>query len=65
MKFGNVFKTATDKINERRREHYEQLHEEQQKNLLAKTALCEKAEELLNKESGNLKEWQEKHQADQ
>ncbi|MEA3477756.1 MAG: DUF349 domain-containing protein, partial [Bacteroidota bacterium] len=53
------FKTATDKINERRRDHYEQLHEEQQKNHLAKIALCEKAEEILTKEPASLKEWQD------
>ncbi len=52
------FKTATDKINERRKEHYEKLHEEQQKNFVAKTALCEKAEEILTKEAVSLKEWQ-------
>ena len=33
------FKTATDKINERRRDHYNNLHEEQQKNLLAKSLM--------------------------
>jgi hypothetical protein len=52
------FKTATDKINERRREHYEKLHEEQQKNLEAKTALCEKAEELIASEPASIREWQ-------
>lgn len=53
------FKDATDKINQRRREHYEKLHAEQEENLKAKTALCEKSEELLAVERTSLKEWQE------
>ncbi len=53
------FKQATDKINERRREFYSDLHEEQLKNLEAKTNLCEQAEELLEVELNTLKEWQE------
>ena len=52
------FKATTEKINERRREHYNKLQEEQQNNLLAKTALCEKAEELLTVEYNSIKEWQ-------
>lgn len=53
------FKAATDKINDRRREHYGKLQEEQQQNLLAKTGLCEQAEELLAADPKNMKEWQE------
>ena len=53
------FKQATDKINERRREFYGNLHEEQKTNLDAKTMLCEQAEELLEVELSTLKEWQE------
>ncbi|MDT8393595.1 MAG: DUF349 domain-containing protein [Bacteroidales bacterium] len=53
------FKSATDKINERRREHYGQLQEDQEKNLLAKTDLCEKAEELLAVTPENFKGWQQ------
>jgi hypothetical protein len=52
------FKTATDKINERRREYYEKQYEEQEKNLIAKTALCEKVEEIVAIEPQDLKEWQ-------
>ena len=51
------FKTATDQIETRRREHYEQIRDEQEKNLLAKTALIEKAEEILAKEYTSIKEW--------
>ena len=44
------FKSTTDKINQRRRDHYKQLQEEQEANLAAKVALCEKADSLLAKE---------------
>jgi len=54
------FKTATDKINQRRRDHYKKLQDEQETNLLAKTALCEKAESLLAEEVDSIKLWQEK-----
>ncbi len=53
------FKAATDKINERRREHYGQLQEEQEKNLLAKNGLCEQAEEILSVNPDTMKGWQE------
>ncbi|MCD4731227.1 MAG: DUF349 domain-containing protein, partial [Bacteroidales bacterium] len=52
------FKNATDKINERRREHYEKLQENQSNNYIAKIALCEKAEETLQLEIKTIKEWQ-------
>jgi hypothetical protein len=54
------FKDATDKINQRRKEHYNDMQEEQNSNLTAKTALCEKAEELLQLELTTIKEWQAK-----
>ncbi len=54
------FKSTTDKINQRRREHYKKLQEEQENNLVAKTALCEKAESLLAEEVNSIREWQEK-----
>ncbi|MBW6460085.1 MAG: DUF349 domain-containing protein [Bacteroidales bacterium] len=54
------FKTATDKINELRREHFSNLAADQENNLLLKTALCEKAEQLASMEFETLKEWQEK-----
>lgn len=52
------FKAATDKINERRREYYSVLHEDQKKNLEAKIALCEKAEEIIIVELKTINEWQ-------
>ncbi len=51
------FKAATDKINQRRREHYKELQEQQERNLEAKSALCDKAEEIAEMEYQNLKEW--------
>jgi hypothetical protein len=53
------FKTATDKINERRREHYAKIEDEQVKNLETKTALCDKAEEIIGLNNENIKDWQE------
>lgn len=53
------FKNATDKINERRREHYARIEGEQGKNLETKTALCEQAEEVLTLKNESIKEWQD------
>jgi hypothetical protein len=53
------FKTISDKINDRRREHYSRVEDEQEKNLETKTALCEQAEEVLNLKNESIKEWQE------
>ena len=54
------FKSATDKINAIRREHYSKIQEEQNANLATKTALCEKAEELLAEEYTSINAWQNK-----
>ncbi|MBR3388585.1 MAG: DUF349 domain-containing protein [Bacteroidales bacterium] len=54
------FKAATDKINAIRREHYSKIQEEQNANLETKTALCEKAEELLAEENTTINAWQKK-----
>jgi len=53
------FRTATEKINSRRREYYDEMNKDQQSNLLAKSALCEKAEELLVKDFKSVKSWQD------
>jgi len=53
------FKTATDKINDRRREYYTGIEEEHSKNLETKHALCQQAEELLASVNESLKDWQE------
>ena len=53
------FKNATDKINERRREHYTRIEDEQTKNLETKTALCEQGEDVLTVKNETIKDWQE------
>lgn len=52
------FKTASDQINERRREYYNTKQSEFESNYLAKTALCEKAEKLVAHNPETLKQWQ-------
>ena len=54
------FKSATDKINQIRREHYAKIEEEQAGNLETKKALCDKAEELLAEEYTSVNAWQKK-----
>ena len=54
------FKAATDKINAIRREHYSKIQDEQNANLETKTALCEKAEELIAEEYNSISVWQNK-----
>lgn len=53
------FKSATEKINERRREYYDNLKLEQEKNLEAKRELCVKAEQFTEVTADSAKEWQE------
>lgn len=54
------FKAATDKINQIRREHFAKIAEEQNGNFQTKTALCEKAEEIVNGEYASINAWQKK-----
>ena len=54
------FKNTTDKINQIRREHYSKIQDEQQANLDAKVAICEKIEELLNDNINSIGAWQKK-----
>jgi polyhydroxyalkanoate synthesis regulator phasin len=54
------FKAASDKINQIRREHYSKLQEEQNTNLEAKKALCEKAEEIIGEDYTSVNAWQKK-----
>ena len=53
------FCTAVQKIDERRKEVYEQRKEEMNNNLLAKQALIEKAEEVVGRKTETAKEWNE------
>ncbi len=54
------FKTVTDRINVIRKEYYSSQEKEQENNLLAKTALCEKIEAMLAEEIPNMQVWKEK-----
>jgi Domain of Unknown Function (DUF349). len=54
------FKTATDKINQIRRDHYSKIQDEQNGNYETKSALCEKAEEIANEQPGSFNAWQKK-----
>lgn len=51
------FKTVSDKINNQRKEYYSKLNSEQETNLLAKTALCEKVETINAEEILNSNDW--------
>ncbi len=51
------FCNAAEQIDMRRKEYYEQRKEELDKNLLAKTALCEKADELVAQNPESINEW--------
>ncbi len=52
------FRATTEKINERRREYYEKLHQDHENNYSAKRALCEKVEELMAALPDTFKGWQ-------
>ena len=54
------FKTATDKINQIRRDHYSKIQDEQQANYDAKVAICEKIEELMSENINSISAWQKK-----
>jgi len=51
----NRFKAASDKINQNRREYYEQLDRQQEENYKAKLTLCEKIEEITQVEFTSIK----------
>lgn len=56
----NRFKAATAAVNKRYQAHFEDLKVQQADNLVKKTALCEKLEEIAAKADGNIKsssEW--------
>jgi len=54
------FKAATTKINQKHQDYFEKRKLEQKKNLDAKTALCEKAEEISLSAFDSHREWDEK-----
>lgn len=51
------FKIGSDKINKLRQDYYETMKVELDNNLLAKVALCEKAEEVIKRNHESPKEW--------
>ncbi len=53
------FQSAANRIDERRKEFYEQRKAEQDSNLLAKQALLEKATELTAEKPQNVRQWNE------
>jgi hypothetical protein len=57
------FKTASDKINDRRHEFYTKIQDEQDANYAAKVVLCDQAEQVVSKEYSSIKQWQREHPA--
>ena len=53
------FKAASDQINDRRREYYSGMQEEQNTNYAAKVALCESADKLISGNIDSVKHWQD------
>ena len=53
------FKAASDQINDRRREYYTGMQEEQNNNYAAKVALCESAEKMISGNVDSVKQWQD------
>ena len=54
------FKAASTVINKRHQQHFEELRSKEEDNLVKKTALCEKAEEIAKAEIINASEWDKK-----
>ena len=54
------FKAASTVINKRHQQHFEKLRSKEEDNLVKKTALCEKAEEIAKAEISNASEWDKK-----
>ena len=53
------FRNATEKLNNRKHEYYENLRIDQEKNLETKQVLCEKAEQVAELIINTTKDWQE------
>lgn len=51
------FSNVSNMINERRRKHYDEMHEEQKQNLLLKTALCDKIEAITEHNPDSIDAW--------
>lgn len=53
------FKAASTVINKRHQQYYEDIRAREEENLVKKTALCEKVEELAKTECQNSSEWED------
>ena len=51
------FKAATSVVNKKYQSHFEEIKAKQAENLAAKTALCEKVEEIASREVSDLTQW--------
>ena len=51
------FKAASTVINKRHQQHFEELRAEEEENLVKKTALCEKIEDIVKQERKNTGDW--------
>jgi hypothetical protein len=54
------FKSVSDRINANRKDYYAELQTEQENNLMAKTALCERLESITTEELTNMQAWKVK-----
>jgi len=54
------FKDATTQINKKHQDYFENRKKSQKKNLDAKTALCEKVEEIMGENLSTHKDWEDK-----
>jgi hypothetical protein len=52
------FRSVTEKINERRREYYQEMQADLENNYTAKLALCDKAEQIIAKPNETVQDWQ-------
>lgn len=51
------FKAASTVINKRHQQHFEEIRAEEEENLVKKTALCEKIEDIIKQERKNTSDW--------
>ena len=51
------FKAASTVINKRHQQHFEEIRAEEEENLVTKTALCEKIEDIVKQERKNTSDW--------
>ncbi|VTY10150.1 Uncharacterised protein [uncultured Prevotella sp.] len=51
------FKAASTVINKRHQQHFEEIRAEEEENLVKKTALCEKVENIVRQERKNTGDW--------